>query len=162
MKNILLSLLICLPFYAGGGALHAFKMSVSEVIYNAQRRGFEVKCYLFQDDLRETLYNDPQNGALSSDKVGPYILRNFDMTINGQTQKLNLQSLRTKDDQVLVEFTAPALPANTSISKVDIRNQLLLDKFSSQVNMVYLYYPDEQHKHTKMFDARKIQAAFEL
>lgn len=162
MKNILLSLLLCIPLYAGGGALHAFKMSVSEVIYNAQRRGFEVKCYLFQDDLRETLYNDPFNGALSADKVGPYILRNFEMNVNGQAQKLNLAALRTKDDQVLVEFTAPAMPANTKISKVEIRNQLLLDKFSSQVNMVYLYYPDEQNKHTKMFDARKTQAAFEL
>lgn len=145
-----------------GGPAHAFKMSVCEIVYAPQRRAFDVKCYLFQDDLRETLYNDPMNGLLSADVVGKYVLGHLELSVNGQVQTLRLQELRTKDDQVLVQLTGLALPANTKVNQLAVQNKLLLDKFGSQVNMVYVYYPNEQSKHTKMFDIRKTQATFDL
>ena len=156
------ALLLEFPGPLNSGPAHAFKMSVCEIIYAPQRRAFDVKCYLFQDDLRETLYNDPANGLLSPEVVGKYILRHLELTVNGQTQTLNFQELRTKDDQVLAQLSTNALPTNAKVGQLGVQNNLLLDKFNSQVNMVYVYYPNEQSKHTKLFDIRKTQAVFDL
>lgn len=157
------ALMLAFPGLLNSAHEHQFKMSVCEIVYAPQRRAFDVKCYLFQDDLRETLYNDPANGLLTADPVSNYILRHLELTVNGQNQALTFRELHTKDDQVLVQFSTNALPTSIpTINQLDVKNNLMTDKFSNQVNMVYVYYPTEQSKHTKLFDAQKTQAIFEL
>ena len=139
--------------------LHPFKMSVCEVVYMSQPRHFEVKCYLFQDDLRETLYADPLNGALTADKVGPYLREHLALGVNGQAQTLQLREVRLKEEQILVRFETGSIPPG-NIKQVSVDNRILLEKFDKQVNMVYLYYPNEQSKRTKAFDKQHQQEVF--
>lgn len=141
---------------------HAFKMSVCEIIYKPQSHNFEVKCYLFQDDLRETLYNDPKNGLLSPEIVVPYIQKHLAISVNQQQQPLQYTSLQTKEEQILVQFSMAAAPNTSKISNISVQNNLLLEKFSKQVNVVYVYYPTEQNKHTKMLNLQKTQDIFEF
>jgi|GEM_PF-1063186 len=149
-------------YYSCFPGVHAFKMSVCEIIYSQQNRTFEVKCYLFQDDLRATLYDDPNNGILSPEIVVPYIQRHLTITINNQKQSLQLTSLNQKDEQILAQFTILAAPNVAKINNIGIQNSLLLEKFAKQINMVYVYYPNEQNKRAKMLDAQKNQDIFEF
>jgi hypothetical protein len=145
--------------FMGTLIVHPFKMSICEIVYLSQTRNFEVKCYLFQDDLREALYNDPLNGALSAEVVTPYIMRQLEIVVDGQKQPLQYQNLRTKDDQVLAQFVTPSLTAS-GVTKMTVTNRLLIEKFSRQINMVYVYYPTETNKRTKMFDVNKTSEIF--
>ncbi len=147
--------------HSGPFVVHPFKMSVCEVVYLAQTRNFEIKCYLFQDDLRETLYNDPVNGALTQETVAPYIARQIEIVVDGQKQALQCENLRTKGDQVLVRFVTPTMKAS-GVAKLGITNRLLIEKFSRQINMVYVYYPNEGNKRTKTFDVNKTWDTFDF
>ena len=141
-------------------ARHPIKMSVCEVIYRADQANFEIKCYLYQDDLRETLYGRPDAGDLDQATVSSYILKQVSMSVNDQQKNLAFQSLRFKNEQVLVTFVSDKISG--AVSKVTLNNRLLIDKFSSQTNVVYLYYPDENAKKTKMLNINTTQALFYL
>lgn len=139
---------------------HDFKMSVCEMIYQPAQRRFEIKFYLFRDDLNQALHGVPSLDPVAGLAARAYILNHFEMTANSQPQALSFQSIREKGEQVLVQFLTPAL--TKSLSEIEIKNNLLTEQFRSQVNMLYLYYPDEKSKHTKILDAKKTKEKFTL
>ena len=57
------------PFlFVFGTADHDFKMSVTELVFSEEKKTFEVKVYLFVDDLTATLAGDP-NAAIPAGKT---------------------------------------------------------------------------------------------
>ena len=140
------------------GAAHDFKMSVCEIIYSPEKEAFDVKFYLFQDDLKAAVYGNPLAEIVEAGAVSAYILKHFYLGLDGQQQTLSYHSLREKNDQVLVQFTTPKISPKTKAS-ITVKSTLLTEKFRDQINMVYLIFPEKSNK-TQMLNATKTEGSF--
>lgn len=147
-----------LPFFlAFGNADHDFKMSVTEVVYSSDTRAFEVKVYLFIDDLTATMTGDPKASLPASKTIGDYVLKHLELSVNGGKQLLSFQSIRQKNDQVLATFSTPVFPQK--ITKINVKNSLLIEKFKEQTNMVYALLPGKG-RETQMLNATDNEGEF--
>lgn len=150
------------PAWIAGFCLrdHDFKMSVCELVQVPAKDGFEVKFYLFKDDLTHTLASGPNAALPSQETIGAYILQHFDLSVDGKLQTLHFQSMREKNDQVLVQFATDKLKS-PRFTKVSVHNSLLIENFKDQSNMIYLILP-EKSKMTQVLNAGKTQGDFSL
>jgi len=155
---LFLHLLPGLPVGAPG-VPHDLKMSVCEIAYVQDSGTFNVKFYLFEDDLKVTLYPLMHSGPIAGEDAETYILKHFSMQVNGHPLPLTYTSLREKKDQVLVQFKSPELPGS-SLESMQVHNDLPIEQFKRQINMVYLYFPDEDSRKTEMLDATKTLTVF--
>ena len=157
-----LLLLMLLPSFGASppAAEHDFKLSVCEIIYDQPRQSFELKFYLFQDDLRDCLYGNPAAPDLQEKDAVAYIRRHFSLWSNQQQQELTFRSLREKNDQVLVIFNTRQLPLNSQRT-LKVQSTVFLEKFRQQTNMIYVIIP-ERSKLTKILNAGRTEGEFEL
>jgi hypothetical protein len=132
-------------------------MSVTEVIYQPATANFEVKFYLFTDDITATLTGNPASALPGRDAINTYILQHFELKVNGTKQGLAFFSIRNKEDQVLVQFNTPAFAGN--IANIAVKNTLLTDKFQEQTNVVYAIVPGK-NKKTEMLDVKRSEGYF--
>jgi hypothetical protein len=162
MTTPLILLLLLLPAIGSTPLTleHDFKLSVCEIIYDQPRQLFELKFYLFQDDLKDCLYNDPAAPELKEKDAVEYIRLHFSLWSNQQQQELNFQSLREKNDQVLVTFHTRPLPLKNQRT-LRVQNSVFLEKFRQQTNMIYLILP-ERSKLTKILNAGRTEGEFDL
>lgn len=126
-------LFLILPF------LHDFKMSVCELIYEPSDRHFEIKVYLFTDDLTQALTGDPRAPLPPREAISQYVQQHLELYVNNSRQQLQFYSIRQKEEQTLLQFRTQSLEG--SPASIFVKNDLLLEKFSEQSNMVYLVAP---------------------
>lgn len=146
-------------FFAFGNADHDFKMSVTEVVYTDERKAFEVKVYLFIDDLTATLIGDPNAALPASKTIGDYVLKHLELNVNGSKQVLTFESIRQKNDQVLATFSTPVFIQK--IKKINVKNSLLIEKFKEQTNMVYAILPGKG-RETELLNAGDLVGEFDF
>ena len=156
-------LLLCLDWstlpQAATPAWHDLKMSVCEIAFVPETQIFEVKFYLFEDDLKATLYPLMHSGPVTAPDASAYILKHFALKVNNQPLPLTYASMREKNDQVLVQFSSPKIP-DGKLRTLLVQNDLLTEQFRQQVNMVYMYYPTQNSRKTEMLDATKTRTEF--
>ncbi|MBK8566247.1 MAG: hypothetical protein IPN76_23625 [Saprospiraceae bacterium] len=140
-----------------GAADHEFKMSVTEVVYVEEKKAFEVKVYLFTDDLTATLTGDPNAALPASKTIGDYVLKHLKLSVNDGKQVLTFQSIRQKNDQVLATFSTPVF--TQKIKKINVKNSLLIEKFKEQTNMVYALLPGKG-RETELLNAGDVEGEF--
>lgn len=146
------------PFFlAYGNADHDFKMSVTEVMFSEEKKAFEVKVYLFTDDLTATLTGNPNSALPNNSLIGDYILRHLELNVNGSKQTLSFQAMRQKNDQVLATFTT--LVFKQKIKTIQVKNSLLIEKFREQTNMVYALMPGKG-RETQLLNASDVEGEF--
>lgn len=138
---------------------HDFKMSVTEVVFSEEKKSFEVKFYLFTDDLTATLTGDPLAPLPAQTNISNYILKHFELSVNGSKQVLTFQSIRQKNDQVLATFSTPVF--NQKIKKINVKNSLLIEKFKEQTNMVYALLPGKG-RETELLNAGTVEGEFDF
>lgn len=138
--------------------VHDFKLSVCEIVWSPDQEHFEVKFYIFHDDLREAIYGKPDYPKLDPTDISTYLLKRFEISLSAQPVKLEFSSFREKNDQVLHQFNSPKIRL-TPNSKILVKNTLLLEKFRDQINMVYVIFPDKP-KQTQMMNAVKSEVSF--
>ncbi len=139
---------------------HDFKLSVCEIVWNESGKQFDVKFYIFHDDLREAVYGKPDYPRLDPEEVNPYLLKHFQLLMSSTVLKLTFDSVQEKNDQVLYKFSTPKLTLSPN-EVIRVRNTLLTEKFTTQVNMVYLIFPDKA-KQTQMLTVARTEATFKL
>ena len=137
---------------------HDFKMSVCEVVYVEEKTAFEVKFYIFQDDLKEAVYGNPLAELLERDSVEKYLEKHFSLYSKDQKLPLNFQLVEEKSDQIRVTLSSAEVPL-ASLSKIAIKNTILIEQFPKQTNMVYVILP-EQAKLTGLFNRQKKEMTF--
>ncbi len=139
---------------------HDFKMSVCEINYVQEREAFEVRFYIFQDDLKETLYGDPLAAQLEEAAVRTYILEHVEIQLNGRQMALDYSGIKERSDQVQVIFFSKTYKLE-ELRNVLVINDLLLDKFKKQTNMVYLSIPGH-NRLTKILNLASNEGRFDL
>lgn len=138
MRN--LCLLAGLLFFSAARPVHPLKICVCDAKYANQQ--FTLKFKFFWDDLEATL--EKQTGrALSlnvpsaeNDRlVADFVRKNFDLKINALPIQLRHTHSEINDVMLITEFSGDGLQPASQYA-VDLTDQILLDVFPDQYNLV--------------------------
>jgi hypothetical protein len=138
--------------------VHDLKLSVCEIVYQAEQSRFELTFYLFQDDLKFALYQQPDAPQLHASDVRGYVEKHFSWQVNDRQQPMQFMDIREKNDQVAVVFRSGSIPLS-DISSIGVSSTILTALFREQVNMVYAIMPGQGRK-VQMLNSSKKQGTF--
>ena len=141
--------------------LHPFHVSVVEVEHNATDKTLEISCKIFTDDFETILAKNyktkvdlinPANKAAMDSLVKKYILSHLSIKANGKPVVLNYIGYENEKEAAYGYVEVESI---SSVSKLEITNSILFDKFDDQVNIMHikaggdrqstrLNYPDKE------------------
>ena len=132
--------------------LHAFHTSITEMRYNTKEKAFEISLRVFTDDLEKILSANNQNKKFvidNNDKndvfIESYIRKHFVVT-TPKNQKLNFQYLG-KEKEGEATWIYLEMPVNESIKGSKIQNDVLVDMFEDQTNIVNIFLNNEKKSY---------------
>jgi hypothetical protein len=123
---------------------HPFHVSVLEIEHNASNKSLEISCKIFTDDFETVLAKNygtkvdlinPPNKAAMDTLVKKYILSHITIKVNGKPIVLNYIGFENESEAAYGYFEAEGVP---SITKVEIVNSVLFDKFDDQMNIIHV------------------------
>jgi hypothetical protein len=137
--------------------IHDFHTSITEMRYNVKEKTFEISLRLFTDDLEKALSIANQNQKivlLNNDKndglVEQYIRKYFSV-INTKNQKLSYQYIG-KEKEGDATWIYLEMPVNESVSGYKLQNNVLIDTFDDQTNIVNIFVQNQ--KKSYLFTAK--------
>jgi hypothetical protein len=150
MLNILISLLFLASSPANN--LHDFHLSKALVEYNEGEKAIQVSMHIYLDDLEEALRQQGMDSLFFCTKkeneyaegyLEAYLREHFILTVNGQTASYNFLGKEASEDfqgawcYIEVENV-------TQLSELAIRNDILLEVFDDQKNVIQLVGPKKK------------------
>ena len=131
---------------------HDFHTSLTEMRYNAKAKNFEISLRVFTDDLEKVLSATNQNRKFTlenNDKNNPlvevYVRKHFVVT-NSKNQKLNINYIgREKEGEATWIYLE--LPVNESINGSKIQNDVLIDMFDDQTNILNIFIQNQKKSY---------------
>ena len=131
---------------------HDFHTSLTEMRYNAKAKNFEISLRVFTDDLEKVLSATNQNRKFTlenNDKNDPlveaYIRKHF-VVVNPKNQKLNINYIgREKEGEATWIYLE--LPVNESINSSKIQNDVLIDMFDDQTNILNIFIQNQKKSY---------------
>ena len=137
--------------------LHAFHTSITEMRYNPKEKAFEISLRIFTDDLEKTLSTYNKNKKIvieNNDKndifIEQYIRKHFVIT-TPRNQKLNYQYVgKEKEGEAMWIYLE--MPLNESLKGSKIQNDVLIDMFEDQTNIVNIFMNND--KKSYLYDAK--------
>ena len=131
---------------------HDFHTSLTEMRYNTKSKTFEISLRVFTDDLQKVLSATNQNRKFTlenNDKndslVEAYIRRHF-VVINPKNQKLNINYIG-KEKEGEATWVYLELPVNESINGSKIQNDVLIDMFDDQTNILNIFMQNQKKSY---------------
>jgi hypothetical protein len=134
---------------------HPFHVSVTEIEHNASDKSLEISCKIFTDDFETTLaknYNtrvdltNPPNKAAMDSLVKKYIFSHLTLRVNGKPVSFSYVGFEVEKEAAYAYIEVINIP---TLSKLDITNNIMYDKFDDQVNIIHAKYKGER-KSTKL------------
>jgi hypothetical protein len=125
---------------------HKFYVSVTNVEYSEKEESLQVISRIFIDDLESVLlqrYDMKADLATpeESDQALAYIERYFNarftVFVNGSAREYTFLGRKYDKDQVICYLEITGLP-KTSLESVGVQNEILMDIFDEQKNLVHL------------------------
>ena len=131
---------------------HDFHTSLTEMRYNVKSKNFEISLRVFTDDLEKVLSATNQNRKFTlenNDKNDPlveaYIRKHF-VVVNPKNQKLNINYIgREKEGEATWIYLE--LPVNESINGSKIQNDVLIDMFDDQTNILNIFIQNQKKSY---------------
>jgi hypothetical protein len=155
---LLLLCLIAPPSPTGAAGHHPFHTSVTDMHYDPARRGFEISVRIFTDDLETALARLNNGQPVKLEKLPPaqadallerYIRAHVSVATGPQTRKpYQYVGHETEAD---AEWIYLELPFAEPFRQVVMQQNVLMETFRDQVNLVNLRYGDR--KKTVMYRA---------
>ncbi len=131
---------------------HAFHTSIAEMRYNPREKAFEISLRIFTDDLEKTLSNNNQNKKFvieNGDKndvcIDQYVHKHFAVT-TPKNIKLNYKYIG-KEKEGDATWIYLEMPVNESIKGSKIQNDVLIDMFDDQTNIVNIFNNNEKKSY---------------
>lgn len=143
---LLAFLLLLLPASVlSGAAAHDFHVSVMRIDHNPDSQSLEVSLKLFTDDLEMALGTlGAPDVRLGSDREHPesddfifkYLNNRLTFLVNGKQMSLSYVGKEVEVDVVWIYFELKGVPR---LEALQIRNQLLIEQFDDQSNLVHIH-----------------------
>lgn len=132
--------------------LHDFHTSLTEMRYNPKAKSFEISLRVFTDDLEKVLSATNQNKKFlveNNDKndvfVEAYIKKHF-VIINSKNQKPIINYIG-KEKEGEATWIYLEMPVNESINSSKIQNNVLMDMFEDQTNIVNIFVQNQKKSY---------------
>jgi hypothetical protein len=139
-------------------AAHPLKMCVCHAKYHSDKQQLSLKFNFFQDDLEAALekkFNrdlDLTSPTADQDKVlDAFLKSNFSIKINGTPSTLQYLSAKYEDPILRVEWVVNGL-APADQYQVEVYNQLLLDDYAGQYNLIRFDFFGDGNLETMRFE----------
>jgi hypothetical protein len=141
--SLILLLAVCCTSFSPYSK-HPFHVSVLEIEHNASNKSLEISCKIFTDDFEKVLAKNygtrvdlinPSSKAAMDTLVKKYILSHVSLKINGKPVVLNYIGFENESEAAYGYFEVENIP---SITKVEIVNSILHDKFDDQLNIIHV------------------------
>lgn len=143
------------------GTPHPFHVSVVEIEHNAGEKTLEISCKIFTDDFETTLaknykakvdLTNPPNKAAMDSLVKKYLFSHLSLKANGKPVVFNYIGFENENEAAYGYLQVDNI---TSLSKLEITNTIMYDRFDDQVNIMHvkvngnrkstkLNYPDKE------------------
>jgi hypothetical protein len=144
-KGIRLGMLVLLLWICGAWRPHEFYVSLTEIHYNSNNERLEVSMRLFPDDLDRALFE--RNGIQTQlatkleheradSLLKAYLLEGFSLQADRQEILFQYLGKEAESDAIWCYLESEPLPVPRELS---IRNELLTEVFTDQVNIVQVY-----------------------
>ena len=149
-------MLLGILFLTASFVKHAFHTSVTEMNYNAKEKTMEVSIRIFTDDLESVLSSESGKKITIKDNdknevlIEKYLRKHF-MVTSSKRQIINYSFLG-KEQQKDATWLYLEMPLNVSFNGSTIKNDLLVDAFSDQVNIINISINGE--KKTLLFNQK--------
>ena len=134
---------------------HPFHVSVTEIEHNASEKSLEISCKIFTDDFETTLASNyktkvdlinPPNKAAMDSLVKKYLFSHLVIRVNGRPVTMNYVGFENEKEAA---YGYIEIANVSSLSKLDITNNIMYDKFDDQVNIMHVKYNGDR-KSTKL------------
>ncbi|NOT52362.1 MAG: hypothetical protein HOP10_13920 [Chitinophagaceae bacterium] len=134
---------------------HPFHVSVVEIEHNATDKTLEISCKIFTDDFETILaknYNtkvdltNPPNKAAMDTLVKKYIASHLSLKVGGKAVTFNYIGYEVDKEASWGYIEVENI---SSVSKLDVTNNILYDKFDDQMNIMHVKVGDNR-KSTKL------------
>ena len=135
--------------------LHPFHVSVVEIEHNQGDKSLEISCKIFTDDFETTLaanfktkvdlINPPNKAAMDS-LVKKYLFSHLALRVNGKPATMTYVGFENDKEAAYGYIEVDNI---ASLTKLDITNSIMYDKFDDQVNIMHIKNNGER-KSTKL------------
>lgn len=124
--------------------LHKFYVSVTQIEYNEEQKSLQIISRIFIDDIEEVLrkrYDETielvseKQEAKVDQYLSTYLNQKLVITVNGQEVFFNFLGKEYDNDLVLCYLEVENV---TSLEKITVSNQVLMDFFDEQQNIVHV------------------------
>ncbi len=149
--------------------LHDFHLSKCDIIYNSEENAIQISLQLFIDDLELALAaKGHKNLGICTSKetleaeelIHAYVSDHLRMNIDGVPLDLTWIGKEVSDDLAGIWCYLEVHP-NEPRQSIDIRNDLLVEMFADQRNIVKLVYNPEVKAHF-LFDNKDIEGTLKI
>ena len=149
-----------------GSLLHPLYISVSTLNYNAADQQLEITIKVFVDDFEEGLnshYAQSFNLGLENELQGSdslmavYVKDKLNIHINNTPLSLDFLG-KELDSQVIWLYLQAPIPG--SIQKIRVNNQLLMDIFDEQTNLINMRIGEEKRSFILTLKKKEDVATF--
>lgn len=131
---------------------HDFHTSLTEMRYNPKAKSFEISLRVFTDDLEKVLSATNQNKKFlveNNDKndvfVEAYIKKHF-VIVNSKNQKSIINYIG-KEKEGEATWIYLEMPVNESINGSKIQNNVLIDMFEDQTNILNIFVQNQKKSY---------------
>jgi len=152
----------------GGGRVHPFHVSVVEIEHNAGDKTLEISCKIFTDDFesilaknyntRVDLTNPPNNNKPAMDSlVKKYINSHLVLRNNGKPVSFEYIGYEVEKEAAYGYIQVDNI---SSVSKLDINNSILYDKFDDQVNIMHVKVNGDRKSYKLSYPEKEASFSF--
>ncbi|MEZ5042236.1 MAG: DUF6702 family protein [Saprospiraceae bacterium] len=133
-------------------SLHDFHLSKCLIEYNTTDQAIQISMQVFIDDLEEALRREGKDHlALCTPKEAPdaeqhfqnYLLEHFHLAVNGQEVTYNYLGKEISEDLSSL-WCYLEIEAVTNINSIKVSNDLLMETFEDQQNIISIKGPNNQ------------------
>ena len=148
---------------------HPLKMSVANLTYDEKKAEYHLDIRMYMDDflvatnpeLETTPNIDFTLLVPSKSNVRAYLEEHLEVIFNDQVQPMKFAKMKIEELTVYVEYTIKNNIIVSSLNKIQVKDSVLVDKFSNQRNVVHVELPGKKRK-TLLFNShyRELEISF--
>lgn len=156
----------CVCWFTVKAASHPFYVSVCTIDHNSKTKALEITFKIFTEDLEsvleeqipERLYLGSQQESSKANRyISNYLQKHVTLQANGDTVAFSFVGKEIEIEETWCYVEVANVP---SVSKLTIRNSVLMEKFEAQQNLVHVKVGGKQKSLVLWKDKREGSVEF--